>query len=177
MWLSFAGIIGLKTSPPALKGPLARDETAVPSPRRVIPDGCNLGVLLRAIGFVFALAACAALGASASANEAIDSLLYAMSFAVPGTLGTLMLWCAARRALSDFGMPLQRAIAWLIPGLVAGALDLDHHVGSAGQARGRLRFPGDSSPPQRQRNVPRASKAGDWIGVDRNPGTDREEKR
>ena len=84
MWLSFAGIIGLKTSPPALKGPLARDETAVPTPRRVIPDGCNLGVLLRAIGFVFALAACAALGASASANEAIDSLLRAMSFAVAG---------------------------------------------------------------------------------------------
>ena len=38
MWLSFAGIIGLKTSPPALKGPLARDETAVPTPRRVIPS-------------------------------------------------------------------------------------------------------------------------------------------
>jgi len=124
VWLSFAGIIGLKTSPPALKGPLARDETAVPTPRRVIPDGCNLGVLLRAIGFVFALAACAALGGSGSANEAIDSLLYAMSFAVPGTLGTLMLWCAARRVLPDLGMPVQRAIAWLIPGLVAGALAL-----------------------------------------------------
>ena len=56
MWLSFAGIIGLKTSPPALKGPLARDETAVPTPRRVIPDGCNLGVLLRALdGFASGL--------------------------------------------------------------------------------------------------------------------------
>ena len=64
--------------------------------------------------------ASAALGASASANEAVDSLLHAMSFAVPGTLGTLMLWCAARRALPDLGMPVQRAIAWLIPGLVAG---------------------------------------------------------
>ena len=82
----------MKTSPPALKGPLARDETAVPTPRRVIPDGCNLGVLLRAVGFVFALAACAALGASSSPNAAVDSLLHAMSFAAPGTLGTLMLW-------------------------------------------------------------------------------------
>jgi two-component system sensor histidine kinase AlgZ len=114
----------LKTSPPALKGPLARDETAVPTPRRVIPDGCNLGVLLRAIACVFALAAAAALGASASANEAVDLLLHAMSFAVPGTLGTLMLWCAARRALPDLRMPLQRAIAWLTPGFVAAALAL-----------------------------------------------------
>lgn len=124
MWLSFAGIIGLKTSPPALKGPLARDETAVPMPRRVIPDGCNLGVLLRAVSFVFALAASAAVGASTSANEAIDALLRMMSFAVPGTLGTLMLWCAARRVLPDLGMPAQRAIAWSIPGCVAAALAL-----------------------------------------------------
>jgi two-component system sensor histidine kinase AlgZ len=105
-----------------LKGPLARDETAVPTPRRVIPDGCNVGVLLRAVGFVSALAGAAALGASLAAQDALDALLHAMSFAVPGTLATLILWCLARRALPALPMPWQRAIAWLIPGGVAAVL-------------------------------------------------------
>jgi len=42
----------VKPSPPALKGPLARHETAIPTPRTLIPDGCNMGVLLRVIGAV-----------------------------------------------------------------------------------------------------------------------------
>jgi two-component system sensor histidine kinase AlgZ len=117
--LSFAGIIGLKTSPPALKGPLAREETAVPTPRRVIPDGCNMGVLLRVLGTVFALAAVAALADSASAPEAVAALLRAMSYAAPTTLATLMLWCAARRSLPLISVALQRVVAWLIPAALA----------------------------------------------------------
>ena len=109
----------MKTSPPALKGPLAREETAVPTPRRVIPDGCNMGVLLRVIGTVFALSAAAALADSASAPEAIASLLRTMSFAAPTTLASLMLWCAARRSLPVLDVQVQRVIAWLIPGVVA----------------------------------------------------------
>ena len=98
-----------------MKGPLAREETAVPTPRRVIPDGCNMGVLLRVIGTVFALAAAAALGDSASAPDALASLLRTMSFAAPTTLASLMLWCAARRSLPLFGVQVQRLIAWVIP--------------------------------------------------------------
>jgi two-component system sensor histidine kinase AlgZ len=114
----------LKTSTPALRGPLARDETAAPTPRRVIPDGCNLGVLLRAIGFVFALAVAAALGGSITAGDGIDALLRTMSFAVPATLSTLMLWCAARRSLPALRMPAQRAVAWLIPAGSSAAIAL-----------------------------------------------------
>ncbi|MGZ9028747.1 MAG: sensor histidine kinase [Telluria sp.] len=114
----------MKTSPPALKGPLARDETAVPTPRRVIPDGCNMGVLLRVIGTVFALAAVAALADSASAREAIASLLRTLSFAAPTTLAALMLWCAARRSLPVLDLPVQRLIAWLIPAVLAAFVAL-----------------------------------------------------
>jgi two-component system sensor histidine kinase AlgZ len=114
----------LKTSPPALKGPLAREETAVPTPRRVIPDGCNMGVLLRVLGTVSALAAVAALADSAAAPEAIASLLRIMSFAAPTTLATLMLWCAARRSLPVLGVPMQRVVAWMIPATLAFVLAL-----------------------------------------------------
>ena len=61
----------MKPSSPTLKGPLARDETAVPTPRRVIPDGCNMGVLLRVIGTVVALALMAAVGESRSMQDAL----------------------------------------------------------------------------------------------------------
>jgi len=109
----------VKPSPPALKGPLARHETAVPTPRNLIPDGCNMGVLLRVIGAVVAVALVAALGDSASAIDALTSLLRLMSYIAPTTLATLILWCAARRILPPLTVPAQRAIAWLIPAFVA----------------------------------------------------------
>jgi two-component system sensor histidine kinase AlgZ len=109
----------VKPSLPALRGPLARHETAVPTPRTLIPDGCNMGVLLRVIGAVVALALIAALGDSASVVDALTSLLRLMSYIAPTTLATLMLWCAARRLLPPLTVPAQRAIAWLIPAFVA----------------------------------------------------------
>lgn len=109
----------MKPSPPALKGPLARHETAIPTPRTLIPDGCNMGVLLRVIGTVVALALIAALGDAASPREALASLLRLMPFVAPTTLATLMLWCAARRVLPPLAVPAQRAVAWTIPAVVA----------------------------------------------------------
>jgi two-component system sensor histidine kinase AlgZ len=102
-----------------LKGPLAREETAIPTPRRVIPDGCNMGVLLRVIGTVSALAAVAALADSATPPDAVAALLQTMSYAAPTTLATAMLWCAARRSLPAFALPWQRVVAWLIPAVLA----------------------------------------------------------
>jgi two-component system sensor histidine kinase AlgZ len=118
----------VKPSPPALKGPLARHETAIPTPRNLIPDGCNMGVLLRVIGAVVALALIAALGDSASAVDALTSLLRLMSFIAPTTLATLMLWCAARRVLPPLTMQAQRAIAWLIPAFVAYFVAVVFHL-------------------------------------------------
>ncbi|HTN50666.1 MAG TPA: histidine kinase [Burkholderiaceae bacterium] len=114
----------MKASPPAIKGPLARAETAIPTPRRVVPDGCNMGVLMRVIGIVVALTLTAAVADAASPAEAVSAFLNITALAAPATLTTLMLWCAERRALPLISVPLQRAIAWLTPGLVAYAFTL-----------------------------------------------------
>jgi len=110
--------------PPSLKGPLARDETAVPTPRRVIPDGCNMGVLLRVIGTIVVLALMAAVGESSSPRDALTALLRLMSFIAPSTLLTLMGWCVARRTLSALDVSIQRGISCLIPAIVAVAVAL-----------------------------------------------------
>lgn len=96
----------------------------MPTPRKVIPDGCNMGVLVRAIGIVVALSLAAAAADAASAASAFAQFLRVTSFAAPVTLATLMLWCLGRRGLPALDMPLQRAIAWLIPALVAYLLAL-----------------------------------------------------
>lgn len=114
----------MKPPSPTLKGPLARAETAIPTPRRAIPDGCNMGVLLRVIGTVAALALMAALGESTSVQDTLTALLRLMSFVAPTTLVTLMLWCAARRTLSHLDVPIQRGISCLIPAIVAVAIAL-----------------------------------------------------
>jgi two-component system sensor histidine kinase AlgZ len=112
----------VKPSPPAIKGPLARAETAVPAPRRVIPDGCNMGVLLRVIGIVVALALTAAAADADSPSDFIERLLRVTSLAAPATLSTLMLWCLLRRTLPVTSVPLQRALAGLTPAVVTWLL-------------------------------------------------------
>jgi hypothetical protein len=87
----------VKPTPPAIKGPLARAETAAPTPRQVIPDGCNMGVLLRVIGIVVALSLIAALADALSPADTLAQFLRITSIAAPATLITLMLWCAERR--------------------------------------------------------------------------------
>jgi two-component system, LytTR family, sensor histidine kinase AlgZ len=115
-----------------MKGPLARAETAVPTPRRVIPDGCNMGVLLRVIGTIVALALAGSLAGSGSATDAYERLLAAMAYIAPTTLLTLMLWCAARRLLPPLDVVAQRAIAWAIPAAVAWLIAVTFSVAGAG---------------------------------------------
>jgi hypothetical protein len=85
----------VKASPPAINGPLARAETAIPTPRRLIPDGCNMGVLLRVIAIVVALSLTAALADSASPAKFAEQFLRITAIAAPPPT-TLMLWCAER---------------------------------------------------------------------------------
>jgi two-component system sensor histidine kinase AlgZ len=112
----------VKPSPPALKGPLARAETAAPTPRRVIPDGCNMGVLLRVIAIVVALAGTAAAGDADGPADALTRFLRVIALAAPATLTTLMLWCLLRRTLPATGVGVQRALAWVTPAAVTFAL-------------------------------------------------------
>jgi two-component system sensor histidine kinase AlgZ len=109
----------VKPTPPAIKGPLARAETAAPTPRQVIPDGCNMGVLLRVIGIVVALSLTAAVADAASPAETLAQFLRITSIAAPATLTTLMLWCAELRALPVLTVPVQRAVAWATPAVVS----------------------------------------------------------
>jgi two-component system sensor histidine kinase AlgZ len=102
-------------SPPDLKGPLARAETAAPTPRRVIPDGCNMGVLLRVIAIVVALAGTAAVADADGPRDALERFLRVIAIAAPATLATLMLWCMLRRVLPATGVGVQRALAWVTP--------------------------------------------------------------
>lgn len=83
-----------------------------------------MGVLLRVIGTVVALALMAAIGDSASIADALTSLLRLMTYIAPTTLITLMLWCAARRTLHAFDVPIQRGVSCLIPAIVAVAVAL-----------------------------------------------------
>ena len=93
-------------------------------PRKVIPDGCNMGVLVRVIGIVVALSMAAAAADAASPANALEKFLRVTSFVAPATLATLMFWCAERRGLPALAAPLQRAIAWLTPALAAYVLSL-----------------------------------------------------
>jgi two-component system sensor histidine kinase AlgZ len=93
-----------------------RAETAVPTPRNVIPDGCNMGTLLRvavgvnATAFVLALAMARA--------EALTAFLSAAAVLEPVLLGTLLLWCVLRRAALPVRAPVQRLLAWSAPAVL-----------------------------------------------------------
>jgi two-component system sensor histidine kinase AlgZ len=107
-----------KKAPAATAMPAAstRVETAVPTPRNVVPDGCNMGTLLRvAVGvnvaaFVLALAV--------AHTEVIRAFLGAAALVEPVLLGTLLLWCVLRRAGLPLSAPTQRLLAWSTPVLV-----------------------------------------------------------
>jgi len=120
---SHARAVGPSTKAARIAAPLeSRAETAAPSPRQVIPDGCNLGVVLRVlVGANVALLA-VALPALETTEDAGARLLSIAAFVEPATLLSLMLWCLLRRSLPRQSARLQRAIAWLVPVAVTALL-------------------------------------------------------
>jgi two-component system, LytTR family, sensor histidine kinase AlgZ len=114
-----------------------RAETATPTPRNVIPDGCNMGTLLRvAVGvnvatfaLVFALARA----------DVVATFLNAAAVVEPVLLGTLFAWCLLRRASLPLGAQVQRLVAWSTPALFT--LLMVELFGMMGQGtRGELIF-------------------------------------
>jgi two-component system sensor histidine kinase AlgZ len=85
----------------------------MPTPRNVIPDGCNMGTLLRvAVGvniaaFVLALAI--------ARIDAFAVFLNAAALVEPVLLGTLLTWCLLRRTALPARAPMQRLLAWSTP--------------------------------------------------------------
>lgn len=116
-----------KDIPALVAAPGSRAETAVPTPRLVVPDGCNLGVVLRVLLGVHVAALLLAVGLGTFGPHPWTLFLALGGFVAPITLLTLIVWCLLRRALPPLPPPLQRALAWLTPllltALVLAALD------------------------------------------------------
>ena len=111
----------------------SRHETAVPTPRFVIPDGCNLGIVLRLVAGVNALAFLVALVlatvAGRSAFEGAREFFSAATLLEAILLLTLVCWCLLRRALPPWPAAAQRVLAWLVPVLLTGLLTAVFHFG------------------------------------------------
>jgi len=99
-----------------------RAETAAPVPRQVIPDGCNLGVVLRTLLAVNLALLAVTVTLASSLSDVPQTVLTAAAAVEPLLLLTLMLWCLARRTLQRRPLPVQRVVAWLIPVAVTGVL-------------------------------------------------------
>jgi len=90
-----------------------RAETVAPTPRNVIPDGCNMGTLLRVAvsvnvaAFVLALAF--------ARGDVVAAFLNAAAVVEPVLLGTLLVWCLLRRSALPVSAHVQRLLAWSAP--------------------------------------------------------------
>lgn len=102
--------------------PETRAEAAVPTPRQVIPDGCNMGMLLRVAVGVNLAGFAAAVAQSPSADVLWTNFLRSAALLEPAILLTLVFWCLLRRGLPPLPAPAQRIIAWATPVLVTWVL-------------------------------------------------------
>jgi two-component system sensor histidine kinase AlgZ len=108
----------VKKLPAVVAAPLSsRAETALPTPRLVIPDGCNMGTLLRVAVSVNIAAAIIALLLDPA--QPLPAFLTISAVLEPVLLGTLLIWCLLRRTLPPLRVEWQRWIAWLVPVLLA----------------------------------------------------------
>ena len=98
----------------------SRAEMAAPTPPQVIPDGCNMGVVLRvALGANAAVALAVVVG-HASWRAAWLRFVDLSALLEPALLMTLLAWCALRRFLPRLPLAAQRLLAWLAPALCTG---------------------------------------------------------
>jgi len=93
----------------------SRQDVAAPAPKQVIPDGCNVGTVLRvAIGVNAAVALAVSVG-QPSLAAAWERFVELSAILEPALLMTLLVWCALRRHLPEQAPALQRLLAWAAP--------------------------------------------------------------
>lgn len=97
-----------------------RDETAAPLPQQVIPDGCNMGVVLRVALGSNAVVALAVFAGHGQWRESGLRFIELSALLEPALLMTLLAWCALRRFLPPLPLAGQRLAAWLTPVACAG---------------------------------------------------------
>jgi two-component system sensor histidine kinase AlgZ len=126
------------TSKDALGLPAAasRAETAAPTPAQVVPDGCNIGVVLRVALGANAVVALAVLVSHPSLGAAWARFVELSAVLEPALLMTLLAWCALRRFLPQLPLVAQRLLAWATPSastavmlLIVGPLGPDLSAG------------------------------------------------
>jgi two-component system sensor histidine kinase AlgZ len=100
----------------------SRAETAAPTPQQVVPDGCNIGVVLRVVLGANAVVALGALATHASWRTAWARFVEVSGLLEPALLMTLLAWCALRRFLPPLPLPGQRLLAWLAPAVCTGLM-------------------------------------------------------
>ena len=93
----------------------SRDETAAPTPRQLVPDGCNVGVILRVAVAVNAAALVGAASVADSWPAVMQVFLAQAAILEPATLVSLLIWCLLRRSLPPLSARLQRPLAWSVP--------------------------------------------------------------
>jgi hypothetical protein len=89
----------------------------------LIPDGCNLGTLLRVSLGVNVAALIGTLAVTSESGQFGAVFLSTAAVLEPVTLLTLLAWCALRRLLPPLpparSAAIQRALAWAVPAVVA----------------------------------------------------------
>jgi two-component system sensor histidine kinase AlgZ len=93
----------------------SRAETAAPLPQQVMPDGCNIGVVLRVTLGANAVVLLAVLVSHAQWRTAWLRFVELSAVLEPALLMTLLAWCALRRFLPRLPLAGQRLLAWLTP--------------------------------------------------------------
>lgn len=93
----------------------SRDETAAPTPRLVVPDGCNFGVILRVALAVNVVALAGAAIVADSLAALARGFLAQAAIIEPAMLVALLIWCLLRRGLPALSAPVQRGLAWAVP--------------------------------------------------------------
>lgn len=104
--------------PPSVR----RDEMAAPTPQQVVPDGCNMGVVLRVALGANAVVALTVLVGHASLRAAWARFVEVSAVLEPALLMTLLAWCGLRRFLPPLPLAGQRLLAWLTPAACTGAV-------------------------------------------------------
>ncbi len=94
----------------------SREETAAPTPQQVVPDGCNVGVVLRVALGANVVLALAMLVSHPHWRAASVRFVELSALLEPALLMSLLAWCALRRFLPPLSpLPRQRLLAWLTP--------------------------------------------------------------
>ena len=86
----------------------------------VIPDTCNLGIVLRILVPLNVIALLAAIVLSAGPMQAMSRFLDIAVILEPSALASLVILCVARKGVNGAALPLQWAVGLGVPALLAG---------------------------------------------------------